>query len=291
MKNIFKYRFLFISFLSILIVCSAFQNLYSQNNTKKHKVRLKAYYFKIMDSVSYFDIKASSKIDKKSTKVSNIEITVFNVQKDQQIKLGSTITNNDGEAKFILKDLNLLEPDSTGIYTFVLKFKGTNIFKKATKKVTFKNVEIFAKLITKDSVNYMNAKIIDEFNKKPIIDKPLMLRVQRLFKPLILENGINMTDETGSILTQIEDGIPGVDGNLTFEVVLFESDEYGTVVDLVDATIGVPIVDESTFDKRTMWSPRNKTPLFLLILSNVLTLGMWAIIILLIINLFKIYEP
>ncbi len=75
----------------------------------------------------------------------------------------------------------------------------------------------------------------------------------------------------------LEEGIPGVDGNLTFEVVLKESDDYGTVKAMVNAPIGIPIVDESTFDERTMWSPRNKTPLFLLIFPNLLIFGMWGI--------------
>ena len=54
----------------------------------------------------------------------------------------------------------------------------------------------------------------------------------------------------------------------------------------VNAPVGIPIVDESTFDERTMWSPRSKTPFFLLILPNLLTLGIWGFIIYLINNLF-----
>ena len=77
-------------------------------------------------------------------------------------------------------------------------------------------------------------------------------------------------------------------GNLIIEVVLKESDEFGTVIARVKAPIGVPIVEETTFDERTMWSPRNKTPLFLLIFPNLFILGVWGIIIYLIINLFKI---
>lgn len=289
MKNKLKYRFLFLAFLSLSIGSASFNNLHSQNSNK-HKVRLQAYYFKIMDSVSYFNIKATSKINKKNTRVSNIEISVFDLQENEQIKLGNAITNHQGETRFILKDLNSLKPDSTGIYTVLLSFKGNESYKKASKKIKFKNANIEARLLTKDSINYINAALVDNFNKKPIIEEPLILRVQRLFRPLTLGDKFSMTDKTGSILTPIENGIPGVDGNLIIEVVLYESDDYGTVIDLVKAPIGVPIVDESTFDQRTMWSPRNKTPLFLLIIPNVLTLGMWAIIILLIVNLFKIYK-
>jgi hypothetical protein len=71
-------------------------------------------------------------------------------------------------------------------------------------------------------------------------------------------------------------------------VVLNDSDEFGTVKAMLIAPIGKLIVDESTFDERTMWSPRNKTPIFLLILPNLLTFVIWGFIIYLISNLFKI---
>tara|TARA_R110001583_G_scaffold114876_3_gene265351 strand:- start:14238 stop:15110 length:873 start_codon:yes stop_codon:yes gene_type:complete len=290
MKNTLKFHFLFLAFLSISIASSVFQNLNAQNN-EKHKVRMQAYYFKIMDSVSYLNIKASSKINKKNTRISNIEISVFNLQEDEQVKLGSAITNNQGESRFIIKNLNFLKPDSTGIYTVLISFKGNSSFKKSSKKITFKNVDLEAILVKKNNINYINATLLNKSNETPVIDEPLTLRVQRLFKPLILGDELSMTDEKGTILTPIEEGIPGVHGNLIIEVVLNESDDYGTVIDLVKAPIGVPIVDESTFDQRTMWSPRSKTPIFLLIIPNILTFAMWGIIIYLIINLFKITTP
>jgi len=289
MKNNLKFHFLFLAFLSISISSSVFQNLHAQNN-EKHKVRMQAYYFKIMDSISYLNIKATSKINKKNTRVSNIEISIYNLQEDEQIELGNTITNNQGESRFIIKDLNFLKPDSTGIYTVLLTFKGNSSFKKASKKIKFKNVALEAILVKKNNINYINATLLNELNETPVVDEPLTLRVQRLFKPLILGDELSMTDEKGTIFTPIEEGIPGVHGNLIIEVVLNESDDYGTVIDLVKAPIGVPTVDESTFDERTMWSPRSKTPLFLLIGPNLLTIGMWGIIIYLVINLFKILK-
>ena len=114
------------------------------------------------------------------------------------------------------------------------------------------------------------------------------MQIQRLFRSLPIGEEYNYTDENGTILVPIEKGIPGVDGILTLEVVLKDSDDYGTVKAMVKAPVGVPIVEESTFDQRTMWSPRNKTPLFLLIFPNLLIFGIWGIIIYLIINLFKI---
>lgn len=284
MKNTFKLNFLFLIFIGISLIGFMNSNLYSQN---KNKVRIQGYYFKIMDSISYLDIKAISKIDKKNTSVSNIEISAFNIQEDETVKLGSSITNMDGRARFIFENFEALKPDSTNTYKINLVFKGDASFLKASKKISFKNANIYANLETINNENFIKAQVLND-NDSPIIEESITLRVQRLFKPLILGEDLHITDETGSILTPIEEGIPGVNGNLIVEVVLYESDEYGTVIDLVETPIGVGFTDESTFDERTMWSPRSKTPIFLLIIPNALTLGMWIVIFLLISNLYKI---
>jgi hypothetical protein len=287
MKNYFKFRFIFLVLSSVFFVSTGFQNLNAQN-TKKNKVRLKADYVKIMNGDTYLNLSASSKINKQNTKVTGIELIVYNKLNEEKIKLGSSITNMKGESQFLLKNLSTIEPDSTNTYNLVISFKGNDSFKKATKKISFKDASIEAKIVSKDSLNYITATLTDTYSNNPIIDESLNVQVQRLFRPLLIGEEFNNTDENGTIIAPIEDGIPGVDGNLTFEVVLNDSDDYGTVKAIVNASIGTPVVEESTFNQRTLWSPRNKTPLFILIFTNLLIISIWGLIIYLFINLLKI---
>jgi len=279
--------------LLLFVIISAFifnigsPGLYAQK-AKKNKARLNVQYVKIMDGEIYFDIKASARIKKKNVKISNIDLSISNELEEESIKLGETSTNMDGEARFVLKSLNAIKPDSSNTYNITVSFKGNESFKKAKKNISFKDAIIEAKIITKDSVNYISAVLTDTETKNPIVDESLTVQVQRLFKPLRIGEEFNNTDEDGSIIVPIEEGIPGVNGNLTLEVVLNESDDFGTVKAMVTGSIGVPIVDESTFDQRTMWSPRNKTPIFLLIFPNLLIIGIWGFIVYLILNLFKL---
>ncbi len=196
----------------------------------------------------------------------------------------------DGESRFTLNGLDAIRPDSTNTYTVVVSFEGNDMYKPASKSISFKDAIIKAKIVAKDSVNYISASLQDSDTQSPISDENLKIQVQRLFRPLVLGDPFNKTDEEGSILVPIEDNIPGVGGNLILEVVLQDHDEFGTVKSIVHAPIGVQFEYESTFDQRTMWSPRNKTPLFLLILPNIITFGMWGFIAYLILNLFKIVK-
>ena len=187
-----------------------------------------------------------------------------------------------------IKELNQLKADSNNVYTINIVFKGNEIYKRASKSISFKDAIIKANLVTKDSVNFVYATLKDKATDSIIEGESLTVQVKRLFRPLKIGEEFNYTDDQGSITVPIENGIPGVDGILTLEVVLKDNDDYGTIKTSFDSTIGIPIKEESTFDERTMWSPRNKTPYFLLIVPNLLTFSMWLIIFYLMFNLYKI---
>lgn len=283
MKNTLISKSFFLVLLAVFL-CSA---VYSQKE-KKDKVRLKVAYVKIMDGEVFLNLKATAKVGDENINVSNIELIITNELEEESIELGTVTTNMNGASKFVLKNLETLSPDSSNTYTIDVSFKGNEAFSKASKSVSFKDASIEAHLVTKDSINYITATLKDIAKDSLLAENSLKVQLQRLFRPLLIGKEFNITDENGTIIVPIESGIPGVDGNLTFEVVLNESDEYGTVKALVQAPIGEVIVDESTFDERTMWSPRNKTPLFLLIFPNLLILAVWGIIFYLIANLFKL---
>ncbi len=289
MKDLLKFRFISLVFLSVFLFTFFCQKGYAQD-AEKNSVRLTVNYTKIMDGEAYLDIRARSRINKVNTEVPNIELSIINELEDEEIVLGSTTTNMHGSCRFVLKDRNTLKPDTTNIYNIIVSFKGNDAFKRSSKSISFKDANLYAKIITMNGENSITATLKNAADNSPIIDESLIVQVERLFRPLGIGEEFNYTDENGTILVPIEEGIPGVDGNLIIEVVLYESDDYGTVVALVNAPLGTPIVDESTFEERTMWSPPNKTPLFLLITSNLLILAVWGTIVYLIINLFKIYK-
>jgi len=287
MKKTIKLNFVFLVKISLFLLVLNVQQTNAQD-IKKNKIRLKVDYVKTMNEDITFIIKASSKVERKNIDVANIEVTIFNEINGEKIKIGTITTNMEGASKFVVKDFNLIKPDSTGLYNITATFKGNDLYKRASKSISYKDAIIIANITTIDSINYVTATIKDTAKDSLLSDQILNVQVQRLFKPLRIGKEFNSTDEFGSIIVPVEDGIPGVNGMLTFEVVLKENDDYGTVKALISAPLGIPIVDESTFDERTMWSPRNKTPLFLLIVPNIITLGIWGIIIYLLLNLIKI---
>lgn len=286
-KDQIKLRFIFPALLGVLFFFMGSANLFAQK-AKKNKARINVEYVKLMNGKIFFNIKASSRVNKETIALSNIDLTVYNVLDDEDIELGTARTNAKGESSFSLNSINAIKADSTDTYHILVAFAGNDAFKKAKKSIEFKDANIEAKIITKDSVNYVTAVLTDAKTNEPIADQLLRVQVQRLFKPLRIGEEFNSTDEEGAISVAVEEGIPGLDGNLTLEVVLNESDDYGTIKSMVTGNIGVAFVDESTYDQRTMWSPRGKTPYFLLFLTYSGIFVAWGFIVYLFINLFKL---
>ncbi|MFO7674176.1 MAG: hypothetical protein R6V74_10755 [Lutibacter sp.] len=279
MRNQMITRHFFLVVLSVFLYTSS----YAQD-----RVRLKAEYVKIMNEGSYFDLQATARVNDENVNVSKIELIIYNLVGDEQVEIGKTITNMQGKSRFKLKDLNSLKADSSNTYNIDVSFAGNDAFSDTSKSIVFKDAAIEAKLVTIDSINYISATLTDKSTDSLLVGQYLKVQLQRLFKNLPIGEEFNETDEDGTVLVPLPEGIPGVDGILAFEVILSESEEFGTVKTIVKAPIGKHVVDESTFDQRTMWAPRNKTPLFLLIFPNLLTFGIWGIIIYLILNLIKI---
>lgn len=287
MKKKLTSKSAFLALTTVFVFCTGLLNIQAQND-EKYRVRLRADYIKIMEGDAYLNIKATAKIGDETLPVPNLEITVYNEVEDEEIVLGNITTNMNGENRFLIQKLNDLKADSTYTYNLGISFKGNDSFTRASKSASFKDAEILANLVTKDSINYITATLKEVVTDSVLEGKSLDVQVRRLFRPLKIGERFNITDENGTILVPIEEGIPGIDGNLILEVVLNDSDDYGTVKTIVNAPVGTPIVYEKTFDQRKMWSARDKTPLFLIVSINLILAIIYGLFIFLISNLFRI---
>jgi len=287
MKTSINIYSVFFVVISLLIFNTSFQSLYAQK-VKKNKVRLKVQYIKQIEGETYLEISASSRIKRKNVIVENIDLEIYyNSVGNGKSIIGKIKTNDSGKAKFILEDMAFIAPDSMGLYNMMVTFNGNEFFKRTKKKISFIDADIIVELLKKDSTNYIKATLIGS-NGKAIEGETIDVYVQRLFRSLRVGSEFNKTDKDGNIEVAIENDIPGVNGNINIEVVLNDSDKYGTIKAILKVPIGVPIVEETIFDERTMWSSRDKTPIFLLIFPNLLILGVWGVISFLVFSLYKI---
>lgn len=277
---------------SILLICTAY-NIISIPRAKaqdiQYKARISAEYHKFMLNDSFIDVNVKFRGEDGFEPAVDLPLNIYyQLTEDSIILVGAIKTNKEGQARFQIKDNPLEISDSSLVYEYVIKIENSQKFKDAKRAVSFSDANIIANVITVDSVVHISAQLTND-KGKPIAEERLNVVVQRLFAPLTIGKSYYETDDDGSILVPFEDPLPGINGVLTFEVIL-DSDDYGVVHNIFEAPIGKVIVDESTFDQRTIWSPPSKTPIFLWVFANVLILGAWIVIFILVANLFRIYK-
>jgi hypothetical protein len=254
----------------------------------KDKARLSVDYYKVMGENGFLLINVKYKVDKKYRPAADLKLNIYEeINEDSIAHRGQVITDDEGNAQFSIMSGNV-SGDELMVYKYLVRIEDDDAFKDAEKSEKFSEVNLIAEVIEKDSINYISAELSDA-NGNPIEGEKLKVLVQRLFAPLTIGESSYKTDDDGAILVAVENPLPGIDGILTFEIVL-ESRKFGNVKTIFEAPIGKVITDQSTFDQRTMWSPPNKTPIFLLIFPNIVILGIWIVIFMLVINIFKIYK-
>ncbi|MFO7718847.1 MAG: hypothetical protein R6W85_00225 [Gillisia sp.] len=288
------------SVLFILIGALAFlaNDAYSQE--EKIGARLTVEHVKVMNENSSLKITAIYRGEEGYEPAKNLNFAIYKINESEvdseeiseedrdavsEEKIGDVTTNNEGKATFLIPNQFVTQAS-----TYSIRIENSDTYEDDEEEVTVMDAILEASVEEIDSVYHMKARFVSIENE-PLADQTLKVGLKRLFGSLSIgEDDSYETDEDGVILVPIQDGLTGVDGNLTFQVTLKENDDYGTIIANIESGIGIPIKDESTFHQRTLWSPPSKTPMFLLIVPNLILIGIWGILVLLVINLFKIYK-
>ena len=251
------------------------------------KPRISTDYVRVMDVERYLTATVKYRGDDGVIGAENVELMVYaEVQEDSLMLVGKATTDVEGVAKYIIPDNSLVADSPDSVYQYYFKVENSDLLKDASKSVKFIDSNVEAEVLDIDSVHTVRALVTDAAGN-PMEEAKVTVEVERLFSPLTIGESSYRSDEDGIILVPMKEPLPGVDGVLKF-IITMEGRSYGTVINNFEATVGVPVVDLSTYDERTMWSPPNKTPWFLLIFPNLLILGMWAVIALVVFNLYRI---
>lgn len=101
------------------------------------------------------------------------------------------------------------------------------------------------------------------------------------------------TDSSGTVAVDLKkDSLPGdLKGNYVLAARADDNEELGNL--LIERTVPWGLVtktDNSFFQKRTLWTTRFRTPLWLLFMAYSIVIGVWGTIIYLIVQLYKIIK-
>ena len=143
------------------------------------------------------------------------------------------------------------------------------------------------KFSTADTVKTATATVFA--NDKPVKDVPVKFFVKRFYSLLPIGKTVT-TDEQGNASVKFPNNLPGgSDGKLVIIAKLDDDPALGSLSAQDSVKWGTIVLSAGdSWDDRSLSASRSKAPMFLIITSNVIIVGIWLTLIYVVSQLFKL---
>jgi len=276
-----------IAYISFSLICDPGISItaYAQ---EKVSPRLDIAYFQRDSAARYLSIKVRKKIGKRFEPVAEADVNVFLEISGENVPLGKIASNAKGEGKILLSADVITSMNDLDEYSFYAEIPETDSLEEVTEYLVIKPSRMRVETNDSDSSIRVMLESKTDGNWEPFEGAELAVFIQRRFGKILIGEEFNITDENGAVELTFDTEIPGDEnGSLTLESAIEDNDELGNVYATTNKRWGTPMVAADKFDRRTLWSTRDKTPWWLLVFPNAMIAGVWGVIIYLILLIFK----
>lgn len=289
------YGFNLSSRLTLLTLCAFLflpSQTVAQEKTKMKKLLLDISFHQVNNELPELKVLAKTKPVKKFLPVEGVDINFYFKEEKRQGFMGKLKTNMNGEAYLRLPTRFKSSWDSVQSRLFMATSTGSQEFEDAQAEVEIIKSRIELTIEEIDSIKTIRAKLLvnQENTWMPVPDVEMKLGVNRTLTDLnATEEDTFTTDFLGEVSSEYNLILPGdMNGDIVIVAKIESHDEYGNIKATQKVKWGTtPPLNESFF-KRTLFSTRDKTPIWLLVFPNLIITGVWGVIIFLIFQLNKI---
>ncbi|MEQ1553942.1 MAG: hypothetical protein ABL929_07185 [Ferruginibacter sp.] len=296
-KNYKANLFATILFFTIPIVsfCQSDSTTTEKTEEEKPTLSLNVSYHANTNNSMYLLVDTKAKIDGKFTPIKAIKVNLYLDENTDSTIIGKFITDKNGQAKAILPISLQHKWKSKATHTFLAISEATKNFEETTTETIITKSKIEIDTTNDGETKTVTAKVLT-FNGTNWVAKPeveLKIGIVRAGGGILSvgEEETFTTDETGvATATFNKDSLPGdAKGYLTLIAKIDQHDEIGNITQEKIIPWGKPSkIDNSFFDKRSLWSTRFRTPIWLLFMAYSIIIGVWGTIIYLIMQIIKI---
>jgi hypothetical protein len=276
-----------------LAIALLFQNslpLLAQDSTKKDLI-VTVGYFNVNNNAAYLMVRAKTKINGKFQPAKGVKFNLF-MDKDSAASATGKglVTNEKGEAGSPLSPNLKDQWNSAATHTFIAITDGDAVYNpaKAEAPVTKAHLQID----TADG-RTITASLLENKNGQwvPVKAVEIKVAIRRLQSDLAVSDKESYTsDSTGKVEAEFKrDSLPGdLKGMLTLVAKVEDNDTYGNLIVEKKVPWGSILKAENNFNKRTLYSTRFKTPIWLLVMAYSIIISVWSVIFYLIFQIVKI---
>ena len=205
---------------------------------------------------------------------------------------GDAVTDSKGSAIAFLPPSFKDQWNSAATHTFIAVSDETGVFSPSRTEASV--VKAHLEIDTGQGRTII-AKIVEMKNGEwvPVKAVEIKVAIKRSGSDLaVSDKDSYTTDSTGTISAEFHrDGIPGdKSGLLTLVAKVEDNDTYGNLRMEKSEPWGAVLKLTDTFDNRSLWAARFKTPLWLLLMEYSIFLGVWSIVVYLILQIIKVIK-
>lgn len=265
--------------LFVLIVVMHLSNISmaQENDLSNYRIRFNVRTIKNPDQSRTFEASfiAHNKKDRKDRiPAHETEILFVNSTDDEDITLGSAVTDMSGIASLVLPETQVYLTDEEGFINVEARFKGSDGLKKQRKSVAFKDLYINLELQEVDSVKMVSVKAftLDSLQTEiPENDIDVVLSIGGMLSRMTVDEG---STEEGLYEFEFPDDIPGdKDGNFKIFAFVEDHDDFGDVLAEANSNWGV-FDDIVKVEKYELWT--KAAPIWMYVVLTILLVGVWA---------------
>ena len=282
-------------YLLLIFSLMAFNSIiYAQDEPEEQKEIVKLHYFNINNNMQYLEVESLLKTGKKIEPQSNKVFQLYLDSNSAANLITKVLTDVNGKAKAVIPPQLKALWDGASEHKFIVVAEGSSKEEETSSEFTITKTKIAIDTSTVDSVRSITATVMKLENNEwiPAADVEMKLGIKRLGGILSGgEEATYTTDSTGTATAEFnKDKLPGdLHGNIILVASVQDNDDFGNV--LIEKQVPWGIAEKPNthfFDQRALWATQFKTPYWLLFMVYSIGLGIWATLLYLLFQLFKI---
>jgi hypothetical protein len=249
-------------------------------------------YHSLNNSVVYLTVHAKTKENGKFQPVGGARFRLY-LDKDSTACLaGDAVTDTKGSAMSFLPPSLKNQWNSAATHTFIAVSDAAGAFNLSRTEASV--VKAHLEIDTGQGRTII-AKIVEFKNGEwvPVKAVDIKVAIKRSGGDLAVgDKDSYTTDSTGTVSAEFHrDGIPGdKNGLLTLVAKVEDNDTYGNLRVEKSEPWGTDLKLTDTFDQRSLWAARFKTPIWLLLMEYSIFLSVWSVVVYLVIQIRKIIK-
>lgn len=268
---------------------------YAQDSTKNEKkeLQLNVSYYQPQNNVPYLLVTTKTKVERKFIGVKDLKVNVYLNSASDSNLIQSFQSNATGEERIYIPTSLKGAWNSASSLIFIAVAGANKEFDetKGEAQITKAKIEIDTSRTDETKNVIVSVKSSQNGEWVPAKGVELKIAVKRLLGNLpIGDEETYTTDSTGSVTAEFKrDSLLGdAKGNFILLARTEDNENFGNIFAEKNVNWGVAPVKDDSFNHRSLWATRDKTPLWLLALALSIIAGVWGTLIYLIMQMIKI---